>query len=1178
MNHHWRKALFFGVVIVFTVCRIACAQVNLPANQTGTPLNTSSIQHGMDSVNTMGLGLNIDIPLFSLQERGRTYTWRWVYNSPTFNMTFLPSEIIVPNTSGTWQIMAPGEGTRGDGPDNWRLVNPYYWYLAYDTSDSIECDSQDPEDPPGSAPIQMTYETVNNFRLVDPTGTSHPLGMSGYMFSNWSTDSGVSNCAKQSSSSLTSPTLDGSGAYVDLSSWLTSNSGSGSNFTLKDGTRYTLAAPPVRLQTFPGTMEAFPGSSYASAIKIEDSNGNIIGTSDMMLRDGLTSSLAYKDSYGHPQQITMAYETVNVQTSDCDLNAYTNNPCNEGGGSYSLPKSITLPNGQSYVFTYNQNGHGELLSMTLPTGAAISYTYQRIYSLGAATTRGGTQYVKMGVASRTEVVNGKTYQWTYQNSGLQDGLAYGVTVTDPIGNCVTYGYGTMGASRSPVEVGRVYYQGCGSDATVLKTVSTTYTYDLTGAPGQQGGVFNIRPANVTTTFANGTSSMVQTDYETFNWSDSQGDDGLIGTRMNPTEVREYDNGATTPTRTTDYTYLHNTGSSTIPASTYTSLNVVGKVRSKTIYSGPSSGTPVQTTAYDYDSSPDGIATSGAVQRDASYGNYGNATSATVTDNATGIAYTTKYQYEDTGNLIKATDPLQNITRYYYGDSWADSSCALSGGQQGHIYLTKITNAMQQSTQYSYNSCTGTLASITDANQQPTSFLYDLLGRTTQASYADGGQKQFTYNDSANNIVAQQLIASGQPMFSVTSLYDGLGRTYETQTTGGPDSHGTTIQDTTYDGLGQIVSVSNPYFTKADPSYGVASYTYDGVGRKTSQLNSDGSSQKWCFNCLTHLLSNAEDWVNFTDENGNTWQQTSDALGRLTSVFEPSGTTTTASLETDYTYDVLNDLQSVTQKGGSGDIARNRVFLYDGFGRLTTAVNPETGNIAYSYDANNNVLAKIDSRGVTTSYIYDALNRLLSKAYTNAPAGTLSSCYQYDSAIKGIGHLAAEWTQSGSCASSPPTSYQSLRVFGAYDPMGRVLTEQQCAAGYCTSINVPPSPILNCPTLSGASGLQYCYDLAGHLLAFSNGVSTQTAGTFPQHAMLFSQSFGAAGRLLSVNNTSWSDSTHPATLFSSPTYAPNNALSSWLLGASLWTARQYDNRLRVCNQQSAQQQITAPQCQ
>jgi hypothetical protein len=193
-------------------------------------------------------------------------------------------------------------------------------------------------------------------------------------------------------------------------------------------------------------------------------------------------------------------------------------------------------------------------------------------------------------------------------------------------------------------------------------------------------------------------------------------------------------------------------------------------------------------------------------------------------------------------------------------------------------------------------------------------------------------------------------------------------------------------------------------------------------------------------------------------------------------------------------------------------------------------------------------------------------------------GTLSSCYQFDTAAKnGLGRLAAEWTQSGGCSSSRPASYGSLRVFGAYDTVGRTLTEQQCVAGYCTSASVPSQPSPNCTSLSTASGLQYCYDLAGKLLAYSNGVTTQTAGSYAQQAILFSQSFDSAGRLASVSS-SWNDSTHPASLFSNATYAPTDALSGWQLGTSLWTVRQYDNRLRICNQQSAQQQVAAPQCQ
>ena len=39
--------------------------------------------------------------------------------------------------------------------------------------------------------------------------------------------------------------------------------------------------------------------------------------------------------------------------------------------------------------------------------------------------------------------------------------------------------------------------------------------------------------------------------------------------------------------------------------------------------------------------------------------------------------------------------------------------------------------------------------------------------------------------------------------------------------------------TTYDGDGRKASVTNPYRTTSDPTYGITSYVYDGGGRSTS---------------------------------------------------------------------------------------------------------------------------------------------------------------------------------------------------------------------------------------------------------------------------------------------------------------------------------------------------------
>jgi hypothetical protein len=211
--------------------------------------------------------------------------------------------------------------------------------------------------------------------------------------------------------------------------------------------------------------------------------------------------------------------------------------------------------------------------------------------------------------------------------------------------------------------------------------------------------------------------------------------------------------------------------------------------------------------------------------------------------------------------------------------------------------------------------------------------------------------------------------------------------------------------------------------------------------------------------------------------------------------------------------------------------------------------------------------------VVTKYSYDLLDRVFAKSYDYAPPGTQSNCYVYDTAANGKGRLGFEWTQTASCPSTPPmipptSGYQSLRVFGAYDAMGRVTTERRCLGGYCTSASLPAQPTANCSSLLSPIGMQYCYDLAGNLLAYGNGVTTSTAGSYPQQALLFSQSFDTAGRLATVGS-SWSDTTHPAALFTAEGYTAANTLSSWLLGAHLLPSRSYDNRLRVTGQTTVQ---------
>ena len=182
---------------------------------------------------------------------------------------------------------------------------------------------------------------------------------------------------------------------------------------------------------------------------------------------------------------------------------------------------------------------------------------------------------------------------------------------------------------------------------------------------------------------------------------------------------------------------------------------------------------------------------------------------------------------------------------------------------------------------------------TPGDSQHTSlYSYDYLFRMTLAQGpADPSnnsarpQNQFSYsapNTFPLSVQRQKAITSTVNDVS-TALFDGLGRPYQTQHV---MPAGTAKIDTTYDPLSQVVSVSNPYFTTSDSTYGAVQNTYDALGRVTQTTKQDGS--------VTTADYHEGNCVTSTDEAGKNRRACSDALGRLTSVDEPGDTNATAS--------------------------------------------------------------------------------------------------------------------------------------------------------------------------------------------------------------------------------------------------------------------------------------------
>ncbi len=226
-------------------------------------------------------------------------------------------------------------------------------------------------------------------------------------------------------------------------------------------------------------------------------------------------------------------------------------------------------------------------------------------------------------------------------------------------------------------------------------------------------VANVRVIGTTTTLENGQTSQKQTDYETFPYSYVSIDYAATGTatRLNPTEVREYDYGAGSPgalLRRTDYAYLHTNNQA------HLDLDIVDKPTTVTVYDGNgnmAAQTVNEPDNYGHTGQP--MQSSGAIQHDSGYATSfttrGNLTAVSRWRNTDGAMLTTSNQYDDAGNVLSTIDPLGHPTYYGYADSWANSACVPSGASAA--FPTKVTNAKGQFTTAKYNACTGTISRL-----------------------------------------------------------------------------------------------------------------------------------------------------------------------------------------------------------------------------------------------------------------------------------------------------------------------------------------------------------------------------------------------------------------------------------------------------------------------------------
>ena len=730
--------------------------------------------------------------------------------------------------------------------------------------------------------------------------------------------------------------LDGNSGNPPTSTWI---------YNVSNGTKIDLTGYAV--VTDRNGNEITASSDGTGGTKWTDTTGRV--AEDISFTGANPTSYNYTDPNNSAQAFTLKWKNYSIMTNfGCagisEYNSTGSMP------QVSLPYELDLPNGQKYSFAYEGTpGHsgyftGRIATITLPTSGVYTYTY--------GSTNDGINCADATIDSVTRTISGTgitTAIWTYQRVGsIPSG--YTTTVTAPlmpwdlVANQYVYTFNSLGQQTEEQD-----YQGSAASGTVVKTINTAWATN--GSPSTRITILpttsGTAKSEVATTYdGNGHLQQMQE----YDWGS-----GAVGSLIRVTNFTFSSISAPFPFQVLSEKTLLNSSS-------------VVSWREDVGYDGT---TPTCVT---------GVSQHDNTNFGCSYNTRGNPTSLTTYTNPAGPsgAVVKAFTYDVFGNLLTAQVNccqskqfnFSSITNYAYPDT------VVSGPATG----TQLTES------YTYYPSSGQIKTYSDANGQQYSYTYDLMKRPTTTTRPDTAQLKTTYNDTALTITGKVPVdASGKQIQNVTQ-YDAIGRP-STITT--EDVSGTPYSTvlTKYDPAGRAFQVSNPY--TGSPNYCTTGTwfctqtNFDALGRPESSILQDltTSTITYSGNCATS-----------SDQASKARESCSDGSGRLTKVYEdPSG----LNYETDYAYNVLDELSNVSQGSGS----QSRAYVYDGMGRLTSSTTPEGGNAQFQYNSFDMVTQRTDARGVITAYGYDTLNRLKTVTYnvtgaTGVPATTGPS-FTYD---------------------------------------------------------------------------------------------------------------------------------------------------------------------------------------
>jgi RHS repeat-associated protein len=379
-----------------------------------------------------------------------------------------------------------------------------------------------------------------------------------------------------------------------------------------------------------------------------------------------------------------------------------------------------------------------------------------------------------------------------------------------------------------------------------------------------------------------------------------------------------------------------------------------------------------------------------------------------------LNFTTQYEYDGCGRLVRITNPRGIATEYDYDyrGRLVDSAFDPCG-----LALT---------TGYSYDGCDRRIKT-TDAKANQTNYEYDSLNRLIKIVDAEGYWTEYEYDERSNLTLSKRTFDPGIPPYrSIEYEYDGLNRLIQlivdpcdlalsTQiqyapsggggggrgTPGTPLVHKITdaegkVTYNYYDNLDRLSSVVNKVGDTSDnggdPDDAITNYEYDYMSNPT-QVTIENAPEPnlvtvYTYDAADRLIQQVEDpcdanlvtsyaydgtcsVVRHDTRSANVITYNYDNANRLTDVNDSIGSIVS------YTYDENGNILTKTD-----GLSHSWTYTYDNADRVTDACDPLTETpddkyTSYEYDKNSNMTKMTDNEGLLTDYEYDGLNRLIS---------------------------------------------------------------------------------------------------------------------------------------------------------------------------------------------------------